>query len=205
MEDREIQELGKRKSRVPERFTFEAPVVREKKHHKPIQPKKTPSETAIAYGVHPFQKMLSMTLESLDLSESRQETRSVALRQTLYQAMDLVVNNHVTTTKNGEYLVTSKEKDHTYQVRSVPLGEQLHFTCNCGRSFGIGDRVTCKHIFAVVMSTLNHVVSLFFQVSTKQSVQDMNDLCQLMSHVRMKKVFDDQEEDSFSQLLKTTL
>lgn len=199
----EDDELGKRKVKVPERFTFEMPERKGKKRARTIQRVKTPAEKAVAYSLQPFQELLSYTLENLDLSEERQETRAIALRQTIHHAIDLVRNNHVSTTKNGEYLVTSSEKDATYEVRSIPLGEQLHFTCNCGRTFQQGDRVTCKHIFAVVLSTLNHVVSLFFQISTKQTVQDMNDLCKLMSFVQMKKVFgEEQEEDAFSRLLK---
>ena len=197
------EELGKRTAKAPERFTFDPPT-EGKKRARIIQRIKTPAENAIAHSLQPFQELLSYTVENLDLSEERQETRSMALRQTINHAIDLVRNNHVSTLKNGEYLVTSAEKDSTYQVRSTPLGEQLHFTCNCGRSFQHGDRVTCKHIFAVVLSTLNHVISLFFQVSTKQTVKDMNDLCQLMSFVRMKKVFGEEEtmKDSFAQLLK---
>lgn len=138
-----------------------------------------------------FSDIYLNNLEQMSMSLKRLMVRSKALKKTLKNAQEIVDKNYVTATKNGEYLVTSSCGTKTYRVHSAPLSDRIHYMCNCGRQYDKGDRVSCKHIFATILMTLSSVSNLFFQVSTKQTVQDLHELCSLTESINIKKHTDD--------------
>jgi hypothetical protein len=128
-----------------------------------------------------FQPVFVKNLELTDLDEEKEEKRSKALKTTLKNAVKIAQGGMVYAKANGEFLVTSSTKDETYNVRSVPMADRLHFTCDCGRRFNKGDRVTCKHIFAVVIHSMDSIVRMYYQFSTPESIQGIHDLAGLIS------------------------
>jgi hypothetical protein len=193
-EEIDLPRRSDRVSKPPVRFVFEEPKKRSRKRKREDEDEVMsnfilPAKRRIAEGLtneqvakqvgKQFEEIFLESLQRAHLSPQRLQTRSAALRKTFRNATELMHNGNVTTTKNGEYLVTSSDGTKTYQVRSVPLADRLHFICDCGRQFGQGDRVTCKHIFAVIFMALNSVSTMFLQVSSHRTVQDMHELCKL--------------------------
>jgi hypothetical protein len=117
------------------------------------------------------------------MSEKKEDTRSKALSTTLKKACKIVKDGLVTPLQNNEYLVTSSDRKKTYHIHSTAMGKKLHFTCNCGEQFNQGSRTSCKHIFAIVLSSLETISSSFFQIATSGSVENILDICEMASRL----------------------
>lgn len=141
--------------------------------------KEKSSKTQAQNVADTFTELFFRTIDTMGVKQHRMNS----LRRSLRKAIELVLAGMVTATSNGEHLVTASDRSQTYVVQSNPIAEKMHYTCNCGQRFGVGDRVTCKHIFAVIMSSLDSVLKMFFQISTKQSVADVDEICQLAAKI----------------------
>jgi hypothetical protein len=132
-----------------------------------------------------FLPMFTQNLSNLDMNPKKEFRRTLALKETLKKGLKLVQDNMIFSRDNGIFLVTSSDKKQTYTVRTTPMANRLHYTCNCGSKFKQPDRVTCKHIFGVILYSMNSVVSLFYQVSNVNTVQGVYDIERLVNSMNM--------------------
>jgi len=131
--------------------------------------------------------VFTRTLRNMNLSEERGQRRAYALKSTLKKAVGIVENGGIYSRPNGQFLVTSSDRSQTYTVKTQPLADRLHITCNCGERFDQGERMTCKHVFAVVVYSMDSIVSMYNTFSTPQSVQNMHDITGLISNMGISR------------------
>lgn len=199
VEDEKMSSVGTRRServrKKPERFDFtKYPPRKQRKKRKrevsvdmedfesPFQkPKKVEksNKTKAQDVANTFTELFLSSIDTMNASQTRLD----ALRRSIRKASEMVLTGMVTATSNGDHLVTSSDRSQTYVVKSTPLAEKIHHTCNCGQRFGVGERVTCKHILAVIMSSLDSVIRMFFQISTRQSVEAVDEICKLAEKI----------------------
>lgn len=159
-----------------------------------------------------FQPVFAQNLEKTELSTEKEEKRSQSLRKILEKAVQIVQEGMVYAKAAGHFLVTSSDRRETYNVKVIPQATHLHHTCDCGYRYNQGDRTACKHIFAVVVYSMDSIVQLFFQGGDSNlneleglisKMQITSSSCRdSLSSTKIQEPTGVQENDYFSELCR---
>lgn len=158
---------------------------RRKKEEKTISPSEFKEQISrkISDTITPI---IMNNLEMFDMDDDMGKKRANSLLKVFQRGINTFQQGLVFS-DNGQFYVTSSDRESTYTIQLIPMGDKLRITCNCGEKYISEERLHCKHIFAVIFFITNTAVGSFCNYSTPKTIKGIHDMTILIEDMKLKK------------------